>query len=259
MPLVVMTGYPASGKTLRTEQMEEFFRMKYPDKKVMSVSESENLDRNKVFMDSKEEKELRGRLMSEVQRNLSRDSILIFDAGNYIKGYRYELYCLSKSVKTTQCTVALPVNVGSAWQRNSDRPQKDQYSRETFDALILRYEDPDPKNRWDSPLIIVQEEQVVPFEQVDAALFGRKAPTPNQATMAQPHLSTNFLYDLDRLTQETVDKVLKSPVDYVNRRITLPELSRLRRQFITYVKQNPIEDTNKIGPLFENYIKNTVI
>lgn len=53
---------------------------------------------------------------------------------------RYELFCLSKSVKTTQCTVALPVNVERAWSINLKRGDDEQYSRETFDALILRWE-----------------------------------------------------------------------------------------------------------------------
>lgn len=74
-----------------------------------------------------------------------------------------------------------------------------------------------------------------------------------------PVLSTNFLYDLDRLTQEIIEEVLKNPIEFGIRRVTLPELSRLRRQFINYVKQNPIEDTNKIRPLFENYIRNITI
>lgn len=52
---------------------------------------------------------------------------------------RYELYCLSKSVKTTQCTIALPVNVERAWSNNLERPENERYSRETFDALILRF------------------------------------------------------------------------------------------------------------------------
>ncbi|XP_022657411.1 protein KTI12 homolog isoform X2 [Varroa destructor] len=223
------------------------------------INGDEGLDRNSTFADSRLEKELRAKLLAEVQRELGRDSLIILDAHNYIKGYRYELYCLSKSVKTTQCTLYLPVNVDVAWKWNCSRPEEDRYSREIFDALILRYEEPDSKNRWDSPLVTIHEGNEILFQDVDAALFQRKAPTPNQATQSDPVLSTNFLYDLDRLTQEIIEEVLKNPIEFGIRRVTLPELSRLRRQFINYVKQNPIEDTNKIRPLFENYIRNITI
>ncbi|OQR73187.1 protein KTI12-like [Tropilaelaps mercedesae] len=259
MPLIVITGYPSCGKSTRARQLEKFFTAKYPEKKVKIVSADANIDRNSVFAEAHLEKEVRAKLMAEVQRELRRDNLVIIDAHNYIKGYRYELYCLSKSVKTTQCTLSLPINIDVAWTWNSSKPEQDRYSRETFDALILRYEDPDSKNRWDTPLIAVHEGEEIAFADVDAALFQRKAPPPNKATQPDPVLSTNFLYDLDRLTQETVESVLKNPDDLVSRRVTLPELSRLRRQFINYVRQNPIQDTNKIRPLFENYIRNTTI
>lgn len=40
-----------------------------------------------------------------VKRALGRDSIVIVDGMNYIKGWRYQLWCESKSAGTTCCVV----------------------------------------------------------------------------------------------------------------------------------------------------------
>ena len=77
---------------------------------VLVVSEDEILerngdDRNVTLSDSIKEKTLRSELKGQVLRHLTKDTVVILDALNYIKGYRYELYCASKSVKTTQVTV----------------------------------------------------------------------------------------------------------------------------------------------------------
>ena len=59
-----------------------------------------------------------------------------------------------------------------------------QYSREIFDALLMRYEPPEGRNRWDSPLFTIQSEDILPFQEIEAALYQRKAPTPNQSTQS---------------------------------------------------------------------------
>ncbi len=54
----------------------------------------------------------------------------------------------------------------------------------SLDALILRFEAPDSRNRWDSPLFTIQQEDSLPFEAISDALFKRKAPPPNQSTQS---------------------------------------------------------------------------
>lgn len=56
------------------------------------------------------------------------------------------------------------------------------YSREIFDALILRYEEPIANNRWDSPLFTILADSTSPFDDISAAIFERKPPPPNLAT-----------------------------------------------------------------------------
>lgn len=89
-------------------------------------------------LDSKKEKAIRGDMRSSLQHQLNSKDILIIDGSNYIKGYRYELYCLSKSYKTPQCTVHCDIPVEHAWLLNAQRPEDDGYSREIFDALVMR-------------------------------------------------------------------------------------------------------------------------
>jgi protein KTI12 len=53
-----------------------------------------------------EEKKARGALLSAVERLLNRDTIVIADALNYVKGFRYQLYCVARAVSTPHCTVS---------------------------------------------------------------------------------------------------------------------------------------------------------
>ena len=99
-------------------------------------------------------------------------------------GYRYELYCTTKSNKTTQCTLHIDTSSEQAWKLNLKKEETCQYTQENFDALVMRYEAPDGRNRWDAPLFTIQPEDELPFESIAAALFERKAPAPNLSTQS---------------------------------------------------------------------------
>ena len=59
------------------------------------------------MLDSKEEKTVRGTLLAETERHINSDVVVIIDSLNYIKGYRYELFCRARSSKTPSCVVRL--------------------------------------------------------------------------------------------------------------------------------------------------------
>ena len=42
-----------------------------------------------------------------MQRQMAQDTILILDAMNYIKGFRYQMYCAAREAKLRVCTVRL--------------------------------------------------------------------------------------------------------------------------------------------------------
>ena len=48
---------------------------------------------------------MRASLKSNVEKYISSDRVVILDSMNYIKGFRYELYCLVRSAKTTLACV----------------------------------------------------------------------------------------------------------------------------------------------------------
>lgn len=54
----------------------------------------------------------------------------------------------------------------------------------SFDALVLRFEAPDSRNRWDCPLFTILKDDVLPFQAICDALFNRKAPAANQSTQS---------------------------------------------------------------------------
>lgn len=113
----------------------------------------------------------------------------------WILGYRYELYCASKAARSTQCTAFCAIPTEKAWEFNQQRNDKDiidpsgecdnskvPYTRQIFDALILRYEEPIANNRWDKPLFTLLPESQIAFDEVYSALYEKKPPPPNLAT-----------------------------------------------------------------------------
>jgi len=271
--LIVFAGFPASGKSTRAQQLKQHFTETL-QKKVVILSENHFVqNKNDVYCDSNKEKEMRSTLKSELQRLINRDDILILDGGNYIKGYRYELYCISKATKTTQCTLHCDLSEELAWQQNIGR--EDGYSREMFDALVMRFEAPDGRHRWDSPLFTIQSYDVLPFNEIAASLFERKAPAPNQSTQSLPLTSTNFLYELDCVTQEIVNRVVEAQKTcligemvtipnsnekiLLKRRYQLSELSRIRRQFISFAKTHPIDDIPRLAAMFTQYLTSNLM
>lgn len=55
--------------------------------------------------EAKDEKKARGSLMSAVERLVSKDDLVIADGMNYIKGFRYQLYCIARAISTPHCVV----------------------------------------------------------------------------------------------------------------------------------------------------------
>ncbi|RVE71870.1 hypothetical protein OJAV_G00055920 [Oryzias javanicus] len=210
MPLVVICGYPCSGKTKRAEELKEYFH-RNTERKVYIVGDGAlGVDRNSVYADSQKEKEVRASLKAEVERKVNKDDIVILDSVNYIKGYRYELFCLIKHAQTPHCLVYCLTSDEQSSSWNRGRHSAEQYSQDIFDALVQRFEPPDSRNRWDSPLFTILKDDDLPFGSISDALFKRKAPPPNQSTQSQPLTSVNFLYELDKITQEVLMEIFNA-------------------------------------------------
>lgn len=234
MPLIIMCGFPCSGKSKRAHELKNYLENR--GKTVhLAGDDSNSLDRNGVYSASVNEKEARGLLKSAVERLISRDDIVILDSLNYIKGYRYELYCVAKAHKTTHCIVHCDTSkeICSGWNKTREK----RYNDELLDALIMRFEPPESRNRWDSPLFVIQVDDDLPFDSIYDALVNRVPPPPNQATQPQPLSATNFLYELDKITQEIVTALINSQRTFVpGDHITVPGTS----EKISFYKTNQI-------------------
>ena len=276
MPLVVMVGIPCSGKSRRVQELIKFLSSKSVSCKTTIIEDCHFSTSHKsdVFVDSRLEKELRSNIKSTVQRTLSKEHVVIIDSLNYIKGFRYEIYCVAKSIQTPQCVIycaTLP-QLAAIW--NDARADHDRYSLKVFNELVMRFESPDSRNRWDSPLFIVTPDDVFPGEQIYDALFKQKAPPPNLSTLSQPLSSTSFLHELDKITKTVIDTIVFEqktwlPGDLIciadcSEKVTLPrlltfsELQRQRRQFISFTKSHPVDETSKIAGMFIQFINNCV-
>lgn len=112
--LILVSGYPSSGKTYRSNQLVEHFQTKIQASCEAHISrlsvvlindQTLGLSRD-VYREARSEKDARAAEYSAVKRALGRDTIVIADGLNYIKGFRYQLYCEAKAVQTPSCVVS---------------------------------------------------------------------------------------------------------------------------------------------------------
>lgn len=227
------------------------------------------------FLEAREEKKARGALLSAVERTLSRDDIVIADGLNYIKGFRYQLYCIARAIGTAHCVVHTGVPIALAKEWNANR--SDGYDDVIFDELVSRYEEPEERNRWDSPLFtLIYDDVEIPADKIWDAVILKKPPPPNKSTVSKPVSATNYVYELDKATLEIINAfverqrefgpggnpmvVPRSQTKVINpsRTITSSELRRLRKQFVTYNKMNTTLDVDRLGDVFVEYLNSNL-
>ncbi|KAI8023778.1 putative pentatricopeptide repeat-containing protein [Camellia lanceoleosa] len=231
---------------------------------------------------------------SEVDRSLSKDNIIIVDSLNSIKGYRYELWCLARAAGIRYCVVYCDVEETHCRKWNEQRRERveSSYNDRIFDDLVSRFEKPDRRNRWDSPLF-----ELWPFKDgveksspaiVDAVLYLTKEvdSKTKDVRVLQPTIATqtarvseaNSLYEMDRATQEVMSAIMEAqsraiggpvngitlghglPTVNISRAVGLPELRRLRRTFIKLTGQSslsgppPPSDAESAKRMFVDYL-----
>jgi protein KTI12 len=219
---------------------------------------------------------------------------VILDGANYIKGWRYQLYCEAKAVRTTHCVVHVGTPVEQARGVNEERLKRGEgewkeeelpYESECWENLVYRYEEPNAFARWDSPLFtVLWDDETPPCEAIWEALVGsdaeggKKVVRPNQATVLKAPSSEDYLYELDKSTQGILNKILEWAKDHPGEGggeisvgegageellvelpanpIGLPALQRLRRQFITLNRQNAVP-VKRIRESFVGYLNDS--
>lgn len=268
----MVTGFPCSGKSTRVQQLVEGLEKKIAgtDYKITVVDDEKLGIPKEDYRNTQTEKALRGAQLSAVKRSISRTEIVILDGLTYIKGFRYQLFCEAKALTTNSSVihVGAPAELCKEWNRK--RPVKDQWPKDLLDALIFRYEEPNGMSRWDSPLYTIPYiDEQLPVDEIWDSLI-KKAKPPNQATVLKAAPPTNYLTELDRVTNEVVNTTMNlyntNPggtvklLDYpepvtLPMRLTLAQMHRIRRNFISLNKMKPM-DINRIQGMFiEHMVK----
>ena len=181
MPCLILTGHPCAGKTTLAKLIAERAKSQFSIDTVTIINEASACPDQSIgecYATSQTEKATRGALKSAVDRAMadasssSSQHLVILDSLNYIKGFRYELHCISKAAQQQHGVVWVlnSLQQAKAWNQarqtkavddNKPLAHQDCYSDELWEALVQRYEPPDERNRWDKPLypINVQPDQ----------------------------------------------------------------------------------------------------
>ena len=295
MALVVICGQPCSGKSTAALFLAEALKESESKQTVRIIDESSfHLDRNQSYANMTAEKNLRGVLRSEVDRSVSKDNIIIVDSLNSIKGYRYELWCLARGAGIRYCVLYCDAEETHCRKWNEERREKGEaaYDAEIFEDLVRRFERPDRRNRWDSPLFelwphkdgiekssaAVSDAVSYLTKKVDSKTQDVKILQPTIATQSVRFSEANSRYELDRATQEVTNAIVEAqsqalggpingvslgqglPTINISRSVGLPELRRLRRTFIKLTGQTslsgppPPSDADSAKRMFVDYL-----
>ncbi|KAM0753765.1 chromatin associated protein KTI12 [Meredithblackwellia eburnea MCA 4105] len=299
--MLTIAGFPSSGKSTRANQLLNYFQAK------ITASDLPNVARTKLILindeslaleksaydDSRAEKPARATLFSTVVRSLAKDTIVIIDAMNYIKGSRYQMYCAARELSCRTCTVFVATPPPKCKEWNELKPENLRYKEATLENLITRFEEPSSAARWDSPLFTIScfdpsLEETGPegtdnaeAERIWNALVAGDLKPPNLATVATPTSSTSYLTLLEQTTSVVITTLLerqalsplagpttltiptspptKVTINLQNKTLSMPVCQRMKRQF-TKLNQHTGREmgADSIATLFASYLEDSV-
>lgn len=283
MPLVIVSGLPCSGKSTRARQLAAHLVHAGSGRSVEVVSEEEwGAPRGTAFADAGQEKRARANFLSAIERRVTKNNIVIADGLNYIKGYRYQLYCAARAASTPHCVLYCVAGEAVCRARNGHRlasaAPASAYPPLVLEELFGRFEEPNNQTRWDSPLFTVDGQDGDEgceggWTAVAAALEGAVARPPSVSTAvkggggsggdALPHLDTITQRMLEQIASHvrsagtpTTVALARCTVS-IHRPVLVSELQQIRRQFIHLNRLHPIDPSN-IEPLFAAYLHNNL-
>jgi len=160
---MILTGHPCGGKSTIALKIRERALQRHSSRiqSVVIINEASACPDHSIaacYATSLAEKKTRAALKSAFDRAVAASdrnhTLVVLDSSNYIKGFRYELFCISKEKETSHCVVWCLNDWNTIEQWNEERraSSSETYSKELLDSLICRYEPPDERNRWDRPL-----------------------------------------------------------------------------------------------------------
>jgi len=271
MPLVVFCGIPSSGKTTRALELKAYLEEKHKSNVIILNEETLNLVKTEAYKDYTAEKMTRAFLKSNVEKNVNKNTVVILDSLNYIKGYRYELFCLARSAQTPHCVVYMDISRETA--RAYSEKNEGGLVGDLFEDYAGRMEVPNQKNRWDSPLFQVREGEPTPCEEITRViLFEEKTSKDPVSTRLEAKLPTNFAFELEKRVQNIIDAINDkqnsmftkgmtvqcegcSKKLVLHQNVSLIELKKFKKEFFNMMKLNPVKDMNEIGDSFITFLE----
>ncbi|KAK4242417.1 chromatin associated protein KTI12 [Achaetomium macrosporum] len=160
MPLIIITGLPTSGKTTRAKQLHAYLSERIstvpssssPDAPSVSApppkyrlhfisDTTQSIPRTVYDLSPSQlpahvrsanasEKDARAAVYGAVKRVLSPRDIVVLDGLNYIKGWRYQLFCEAKNVRTASCVLQVGCAVERARGVNEARLERRRKRKE---------------------------------------------------------------------------------------------------------------------------------
>lgn len=267
MPLIVLVGGPCSGKSVYAEKLKEYLVSE--KKMVVSVVNEESLGliKNEYYKDFNTEKNLRAKLKSEVERLLDDKQVVILDYMNYIKGFRYELFCLVRNFKTRLCCIYFKIDLENCLKNNE---KSNTYDTDLLKDLFSRMEEPIAKNRWDSPLYQIYLGEELPYEEIHTNIQEGKRPAYAISTQPEKLFDSSFLQELDSLCSEINNNILAQQANglidsfkvethfvYLKKIFSGIELKKIKQEFIKICKMHPPKNKQSTVKSYIDYI-NTV-
>ena len=268
MPLINFCGLPLSGKSTHVPALQHYLQdLNY---QVIIITDASLGYHPEIYSDPNEEKKCRAATLSAVERHLSSNAFVICDGLSYIKGFRYQLYCIARALNTPCCTVYTAIDPSLLESRNNGK-----YDPRTLQDLVSRFEEPnDLRNRWDSPLFtLVPGDDIIKLygTRIVDALIHRKPLPQTEATQKKPLAEHNYLHELDQITQSLIEFILDLQrngfpggnvkwerstllIQIPSRKISLSELRRLKRQFLHLNNTKPLTDLQQLANSWVEYL-----
>ncbi len=268
-----MCGPPTSGKTRKAKAIISYFSKNHPEIETILLNEELfEINKEESYSDEAKEKFLRGFFRSNVNKNLTDKNLVILDSLNYIKGFRYELYCICRIMKTRHCVVLCDTDIYTVKEFNQ---KCGHYSDKLLEDLFNRMERPNEKNRWDKPLFSVFPEDELNFEEIYSQLFeNTQDMKKSRTTQCDNKLGNNYSSKVDKTIQVIIEdivekvnenkkflnnkyvicKIGKEDVNIKND-VTIHNLKKWKNEFISMNKLNPFKTIEAVQEAFVYYLK----
>lgn len=322
MPLILLTGLPNSGKSQICQDLiakiGEFFDsadvispLNFKPNIIYHSDESLSI-LPESYSDPVQEKFNRGKIQSIMRRDINPKNIVIVNSLNYIKGFRYQLfidcknfnegYCLVYSIKSNKDDEASAVNLlelSTSGQVYTDKKHKiddegsqGKWDKKLINELSMRFEEPNDRNRWDSPCfgflqgqdkitdeIVVEILKCLYPKQFQRFVMNKPGETsneveskklndlahkmkPSNTTKLQPITQNDYLMKLNHILSMLIKKLtdwLNVEVNSMNLRFLLDDDDVDRGKFIQFpsplVKQKLASNLNILQRLKRQFIQ----